>query len=123
MRNNSRGGRALLGLALMAFGLILNGASRADDHKLPERMHMTSMFSGKEVHVGTVMHTQDGKNHMLTWSDEFKIPNSPAPHWQVVDSKGNVFLLNRLKIKDDKLNRTIVLPSYGANVGPGPVNV
>jgi hypothetical protein len=30
----------------------------------------------------------------------------------VVDSKGNVYLLNQLKIKDGKTNRTIVLPSY-----------
>ena len=38
------------------------------------------------------------------------IPDTPAPHWQVVDSKGNVFLLNQLKIAGDKTNKTIVLP-------------
>jgi hypothetical protein len=29
-----------------------------------------------------------------------------------VDSKGNVYLLHRLKIKDDKINKSIVLPAY-----------
>jgi hypothetical protein len=49
---------------------------------------------------------------MLKLSSDFKIPNTPAPHWQVVDAKGNVFLLNQLKIKDDMVNRTVMLPSY-----------
>ena len=73
---------------------------------------MSSMFKGAKANSGyaTVSH-QDGKT-VLTWSDDFKIPDTPAPHWQVVDSKGNTYLLQRLKIKDDKLNRTIVLPSY-----------
>ena len=73
---------------------------------------MSSMFKGVKANSGyaTVTH-QDGKI-VLTWSDDFKIPDTPAPHWQVVDSKGNVYLLQRLKIKDDKQNRTIVLPSY-----------
>jgi hypothetical protein len=29
-----------------------------------------------------------------------------------VDSKGNVYLLNRLPIKGDKVNRKITVPSY-----------
>jgi hypothetical protein len=29
-----------------------------------------------------------------------------------VDSKGNVYLLNRLTLKDDKVNRAITLPAY-----------
>ncbi len=47
----------------------------------------------------------------MTWSDDFKIPDTPVPHWQVVDTKGNVYFLNRLVIKGDKQNRTITLPA------------
>jgi hypothetical protein len=61
--------------------------------------HTTSKFEGVKANSGT-----------LTWSEEFKIPDTPAPHWQVVDTKGNVYLLNRLVIKGDKQNRTITLP-------------
>lgn len=74
--------------------------------------HTTSVFSGVKVNGGTVTHTKDGMKNILTLSDDFKIPDTPAPHWQVVDSKGNVYLLQRLMIKGDKQNRSIVVPSY-----------
>jgi hypothetical protein len=48
----------------------------------------------------------------MTLSDDFKIPDAPAPHWQIVDSQGNIFLLQRLDIKGGKFNRQITLPSY-----------
>ena len=36
-------------------------------------------------------------------SDDVKIPETSAPHWQVVDSKGNVYLLTPLKAKDGQV--------------------
>lgn len=74
--------------------------------------HTTAKFEGVKANSGTAIHGRSGNNDTLTWSDDFKIPDTPAPHWQVVDTKGNVFLLQRLKIKGDKENRTITLPSY-----------
>lgn len=74
--------------------------------------HTTSKFEGAKANSGTATHGKQGNMDTLTWSDDFKIPDTPAPHWQVVDSKGNVYLLQRLKIKGDKENRTIVIPSY-----------
>ncbi|ALA60407.1 hypothetical protein [Nitrospira moscoviensis] len=74
--------------------------------------HTTAKFEGVKANSGTAMHGRSGNNDTLTWSDDFKIPDTPAPHWQVVDTKGNVFLLQRLKIKGDKENRTITLPPY-----------
>lgn len=74
--------------------------------------HTTTKFEGVKANSGTAAHSRQGGNDTLTWSDDFKVPDTPAPHWQVVDSKGNVFLLQRLKIKGDKENRTIVLPPY-----------
>ena len=46
----------------------------------------------------------------LTLSSDFQVPDTPDPHWQVVDSRGQVFTLERLTIKGDKLNQTITLP-------------
>src|SRR5574342_595290 len=78
--------------------------------------HTTSVFSGVKVNGGTVTHTKDGMKNILTLSDDFKIPDTPAPHWQVVDSKGNTYLLQRLMVKGDKFNKTITVPSYVKDV-------
>jgi hypothetical protein len=74
--------------------------------------HTTTKFEGVKANSGTAVHGRQGNNDTLTWSEDFKIPDTPAPHWQVVDTKGNVFLLQRLKIKGDKENRTVTIPSY-----------
>lgn len=74
--------------------------------------HTTSKFEGVKANSGTAAHARSGNTDTLTWSDDFKIPETPAPHWQVVDTKGNTYLLNRLAIKGDKQNRTIALPAY-----------
>jgi len=80
-------------------------------------VHISKPFSGKTVNGGTVTHIKKAGKHVLTLSDDFKAPGSPDPHWQVVDSKGNVYLANRLTIKgekekEDKLNKSITLPGY-----------
>ena len=74
--------------------------------------HTTSKFMGAKVNAGTVMASHQGSAEVLTLSDDFKVPDTPAPHWQVVDSMGNTYLLQRLVVKGDKLNKTITLPSY-----------
>jgi hypothetical protein len=96
----------MLAAAAVALGLFGASAGYAGD------VHSTSKFEGVKANTGTATHGRQGNNDTLTWSDEFKIPDTPAPHWQVVDTKGNVYLLQRLKIKGDKENRTITLPSY-----------
>ena len=73
---------------------------------------MTTPFAGKAVNRGTVTHEVDGGKHRLSVSADFEVPGSPDPHWQVIDSKGTVYLLDRLKLKDDKINRSIALPAY-----------
>ena len=69
-------------------------------------------FTGAKVNGGTV--TMTGRT--LTVSDDFKVPDTPDPHWQVIDSKGNTFLLQRFGIKGDKVNRSITLPAYVKDV-------
>ena len=80
--------------------------------------HTSKPFSGAKVNAGTVTHSvKDGKN-VLTLSDDFKVPDTPDPHWQVVDSKGNTYLLQRLGAKNlgglakDRINMSNTLPGY-----------
>jgi hypothetical protein len=70
------------------------------------------VFHGAKVNAGTVSCKHDAKGLVLTLSDDFVVPDTPAPHWQVVDSRGNAYLLNLLKVKGDKVNKTISVPSF-----------
>lgn len=107
---------SVLGMAAVAVA--------APNHEAGDTMrHTSAMFQGVKANTGRVTHTvRDGQDH-LTLSDDFQTPDAPAPHWQVVDSQGNVYLLQRLMIKDSmgkmtgdkpaqKLNRSIVVPTY-----------
>jgi hypothetical protein len=50
----------------------------------------TKKFGGAKVNAGTVTYSvKDGKG-VLTRSNDFQVPDTPDPHWQVVDSRGNV---------------------------------
>ena len=77
-----------------------------------QSMHVSTVFSGAKVNAGTVTHSVLGGKQVLTLSAEFKTPDTPDPHWQVVDSKGTVFMLQKIAIKDNKMNRKITLPDY-----------
>ena len=84
--------------------------------------HTSSKFSGAKVNAGTVTHSaKDGKN-VLTLSPDFQVPDTPDPHWQIVDSKGNTYLLQRLGVKSlgglakDRINTSITLPAYVKDV-------
>jgi hypothetical protein len=82
-------------------------------------MHNTGQFQGPKANKGHVTHsTRDGKS-VLTLSDDFVVPDTPDPHWQLVDSDGNVYLVDKLKKKSligDKYQKEIVVPSYVKNV-------
>ncbi|MDX2066722.1 MAG: hypothetical protein SFX74_13380 [Fimbriimonadaceae bacterium] len=69
-------------------------------------------FKGVEVNGGKVMVVRDGKRLTLKASADFKVPNTPAPHWQIVDRNGNTYLLKQLKIAGDKKNLSVEVPNY-----------
>lgn len=83
---------------------------------LAQGSHTSKPFQGPKANTGTVTHTVANGKHQLTLSDDFKVPDTPDPHWQIVTSKGQVFLLQRVKIKDDKINKTITLPAYVTDI-------
>lgn len=91
----------------LAIGMLAaNAPSRADNE------HTSKPFQGVKANTGTVTHSQEGNREILTLSDDFKVPDAPAPHWQIVDSNGKIYLLQRLDIKGGKFNRQITVPAY-----------
>ena len=81
-----------------------------------DESHTSTKFQGPKANIGTVTHTVKNGKKVLTLSDDFKVPGTPDPHWQVIDSKGNTYLLQKLTIKGDKVNRVITLPAYVPDV-------
>jgi len=90
--------------------LVLTGSAMAGD-----MMHTSGKFEGPKANTGTVTHSKkDGKN-ILTLSDDFVVPETPDPHVLVIDSKGQSYLLDKLKVKGlvgDKVKKEITVPAY-----------
>ena len=102
--------RSLLLSAVAAFAVLTTAAGPAPVTKV------SKPFSGAKVNKGTVTMVVDAGKTVLTLSDDFEVPGTPDPHWQIVDAKGNVFLLQRLAVKGDKVNKSITLPEEIKNV-------
>lgn len=79
-------------------------------------VHKSGKFTGAKANKGFVTHAIEGGKSVLTLSDDFVVPDTPAPHWQLVDTRGNAYLLNRLEIKGGKLNKTLVVPPFVGDV-------
>ncbi|MEO8370592.1 MAG: hypothetical protein ABI806_15520 [Candidatus Solibacter sp.] len=76
-------------------------------------VHMSSKFEGPKANTGTVTHFVENGKSMLKVSDDFKVPDTPAPTWRVVDSKGNIYTLDAFKIKGgSKEKREVAVPAY-----------
>ena len=87
--------------------------------------HTTGQFQGPKANKGHVTHsTRDGKS-VLTLSDDFVVPDTPDPHWQVVDSDGQVYLLDKLKKTPDTDGSTLLdnsLVLYGSPMGDSNIH-
>ncbi len=102
-------------VALLLSVAVMVGLSQAAD----DSSHTSSQFQGRKANKGTVTHShKDGKS-VLTLSDDFVVPDTPDPHWQVVDSDGNTYLLDKLKTKafiGTNYKKEIVVPPYVNNI-------
>jgi hypothetical protein len=102
-----RKGLMRVGAAVLAVAVMVNTAAAQSRTSGP--------FTGAKANTGRVTLTTSGKSQVLTLSEDFKAPDAPDPHWQVVDSRGRVYLLQKLTVKalvGEKMNRSITLPSY-----------
>lgn len=92
-------------LALLATALLAATASA--------QMHTSSQFQGPKANTGTVGHSIENGKSILRASADFKVPDTPAPTWRIVDSQGNIYTLDAFKIKGGSHEkREIEVPSY-----------
>lgn len=73
--------------------------------------HTSGKFAGPKANIGTVSHTYENGKSILRVSQDFKVPDTPAPTWRVVDSKGTIYTLDAFKIKGGE-KREVNVPSY-----------
>jgi len=78
--------------------------------------HKSGPVQGAKANKGFVTHSTENGKSTLTLSDDFVPPQTPDPHWQVVDSNGKTYLLDRLMTKDKKVKKSIVVPEYVPDV-------
>ena len=77
--------------------------------------HTSSMFQGPKANTGTVSHSIETGRSILRVSSDFKVPDTPAPTWRVVDSNGAIYTLDAFKIKGGE-KREVEVPSYISNI-------
>ena len=92
----------------MAALFIVTGAALAE-HNMEH--HKSSMFAGPKANTGTVSHLNEGGKSILRVSPDFKVPDTPAPTWRVVDSNGTIYTLDAFKIKGGE-KREVAVPAY-----------
>ena len=99
------------GLSLVAFltaTAISLSAGKNDVHTSPK-------FEGAKANTGTVTHLYENGKSILRVSSDFKVPDTPAPTWRVVDSNGQIYTLDAFKIKGGE-KRQVMVPSYVHNI-------
>lgn len=77
--------------------------------------HTSAKFEGAKANTGTVMHLYENGKSILRVSGDFKVPDTPAPTWRVVDSKGMIHTLDAFKIKGGE-KRMVQVPGYVHNI-------
>jgi hypothetical protein len=103
--------RVLSLFAVMAMLVTVNSFAAKMD------VHTSSKFEGPKANTGTVSHYVENGKSMLKVSDDFKVPDTPAPTWRVVDAKGNIYTLDAFKIKGgNNEKREVVVPAYVQNI-------
>jgi hypothetical protein len=88
--------------------LTVAGAALAD-HNMDH--HKSSMFAGPKANTGTVSHLRENGKSILSVSPDFRVPDTPAPTWRIVDSNGTVYTLDAFKIKGGE-KRQVTVPTY-----------
>jgi hypothetical protein len=74
---------------------------------------MTSKFEGPKANTGTAMFSVENGKRILRVSADFKVPDTPAPTWRVIDSKGNIYTLDAFKVKAGSgEKREVMVPAY-----------
>jgi hypothetical protein len=101
---------AVLGALMIASATTLGAKAEGEQR--------TNQFAGPKANTGMAIFYHDGAKAMLKVTDDFKVPDTPAPTWRVIDSKGNIYTLDAFKVKDSGIlgtnteKRQVALPGY-----------
>lgn len=98
--------------AVLAMITLMAGASAM---AAKEETHVSGKFAGPKANTGTVTHSTENGKSILRVSADFKVPDTPAPTWRVVDSKGNIYTLEAFKIQGGE-KRNVTVPAYVPNI-------
>ena len=73
----------------------------------------TNKFEGPKANTGMAVFSKVNGKPMLKVTGDFKVPDTPAPTWRVVDSKGRIYTLDAFKIKGGNgEKREITVPAF-----------
>jgi len=103
--------RSIYVFALIAALCVASVSFAAPDPAKTGEAHTSAMFMGPKANTGTVTHTIENGKSILRVSADFKVPDTPAPTWRVVDMQGNVNTLDAFKTKGGE-KREVVVPSF-----------
>ena len=104
--------QSLAAMMLSVLAMTFMGA----DSFAAQQLVKSGPFEGPKANTGYVTMSKENGKLVLTLSEDFVVPDTPDPHWRVVDSKGTVYDLQKLKIKNDGYNKSITLPAYVKDV-------
>ena len=97
-------------LSVFALAAVLTTASVSFAAK---GLQTTSKFEGPKANTGNATYTVENGKSILRVSADFKVPDTPAPTWRVVDSKGNIYTLDAFKVKaGNNEKREVMVPAY-----------
>jgi hypothetical protein len=103
MKNITRFAFVVTLLALFTgatFGFVTGGGTQT-----------SSMFQGPKANTGTVTYSYQNGKSVLRVSSDFKVPDTPAPTWRVVDSQGQIYTLEAFKVNGGE-KREVLVPAY-----------
>jgi hypothetical protein len=103
MTNNTRALSVITTLLILTAGFAI-----ASEH---DKAHKSGQFAGPKANTGTVSHLYENGRSILRVSSDFKVPDTPAPTWRIVDSKGAIYTLDAFKIKGGE-KREVSVPAY-----------
>ena len=99
---------------LSVFALTAVLAVTASLASRPRPAHVLDVPGPEGKHRNGVALVENGKS-ILRVSPDFKVPDTPAPTWRVVDSNGAIYTLDAFKIKGGE-KREVEVPAYVHNI-------
>jgi hypothetical protein len=97
--------------SILVLGALLTAGIAFQAKGADPGQHMTTQFQGPKANTGMAVHVTENGKSILRVTPNFKVPDTPAPTWRVVDSKGTIYTLDAFKIQGGE-KRQVTVPGY-----------